>query len=288
MSEITPNLGLSNDYIKGNITKWGVAPHQCSPFQPTSRPEVYIYLDRAKEIDGNQVAKNIRGRSIKQQPDGIYTWIYFKDLTGRERFECNRVENPSELGTKHVNLLVRAQAYLSTLLLAGELHKASGEYNINFYSGSTGMIDLGEQGRIGQEFTNKFRTLTQIPQSTPVNFSERAFPISDIPTDPDSLRHYEQLGYRLLFFQTARNCQAYRSHVLRLFSLNQNLTQYQGFLRHAETKGDTAKIQLYQQQIQQITHQLDNAPLPVATSLAELESLAGGSDIIINSLDYSN
>jgi hypothetical protein len=283
MSRVTPNLNLGAEYIRENITRWGISPQQCEIYQNSDQPIVYLYLDRAGSVDGGQISRNIRGRVLKQQPDGIYTYIYFTDTTGADKIECSQVVSPSELGTKHVNLLVRAEPYLDTLLLAGELQKNGTTYTINFYSGSTNMEQLSESDNVAQQFVNKFRSLVQLPRTATVRFVSHPFPINQIHTDPDTLRYYEQMGYRLLFFQTATTCRTYRSQVIRLFSHHRRLQDAENQLVHAQIQGATDKIQHYTALVDRLTSQLAEVPKPIATNLLELSQLTDGKPIEIQS-----
>ena len=279
MDSLSHTLNYPSTYVQEELIPWGVSPTQCQRYQPSDADTFYLYLNQPTGFQNDTVTHNIRGRALKHQPDGIFTWIYFLDSQGRPRFECNRIMSPSELGTKHVNLLSRASSRLHTLLLAGELSKNDTNYVLNFYSGSTNMAELPNQEQVGAEFVPKFRQAIQLPQSANVAHTTHPFPIEAISTDPETLRYYQDLGYQLLFFNTRLDCQNYRSHVIRAVSLHRNLSQSQDALERATAEGNTRKINSLTSSISRLEEQLARAPTPIASSYQELLELRrrGGS-----------
>ena len=273
MSEIQPNLNLSGKYLRENVTRWGVSPEQCKRYVREDGHTFYLYIDRSSDLDDNLVSRNIRGRNIKEEPNGMYTWIYFIDKKGKAKFESSRIISPSELGTKHINLLLRADPYLKTLLLSGELEKQDDNYVVNFYSGSTNMVELPEQDRIGPEFVAKLKRILQLPKHVSVQYSSEPLYIEGIVSDRETLLCYERLGYQLLFFSTCESCKAYKSHIIRVFSIHRNLEMYQKSLIQAQQKGNVTLADKYTALIKTLEQRLADVPVPVANGLQELDRL---------------
>ena len=145
------------------------------------------------------------------------------------------------------------------------------------------MEQLPESDHVALQFVNVFRRLVQLPRTATVRFVSHPFPINQIHTDPDTLRHYEQMGYRLLFFRTAATCRIYRSQVIRVFSHHRRLQDAERELAHAQNQGDTDKIQHYTALVGRLTRQLAEVPKPIATGLLELSQLTEGKPVEIRS-----
>lgn len=266
----TPNLGLTVDYIRENITAWGVSPNQATRYVTEDGRTFYLYIDNGSHLNNNTVSRNLRGPEIQDHPDGIYTWIYFTDTQQQLCFETSHVVSPSELGTKHINLLDRATTYLDTLLLSGELSKKGQDYQINFYSGSTNMCELPDQNRIGVSFTKALKNILSLPSTAKVSFTGQAQAINNIHPQSEVLSYYTEMGYTLLFFLSEKECRDYHSYLLRMCSLQRNLANYQKGLREAQQVDNQRSAERYKDLISQIHSQLANKPVPIASSLVAL------------------
>ena len=270
MADLTPNLQLSSQYLRENVISWGVAPEQCKGYIREDGKTFYLFIDKSRGLNSSLVSLNIRGRALREQPDGIYTWIYFLNNKGKYRLESSHVRSPSELGTKHINLLLRADPYLKTLLLSGELEKRGEDYRVNFYSGSTNMQELPDQDRLGQEFIYRLRRLLRLGKKAKVDFVTSPLEISSLVTDRETLLDYEEHGYQLLFFESAETCREYRQYLIRVFSLERNQELYQRALEAVQARGDTEGIKKYTSLLGKIEEDLDKRPVPFASSVSEL------------------
>ena len=267
-------LGLDVDdkYIREEVVKWGVSPTQCTQYTHNDT-RFYMYIDRSRDLPPDEtIYENIHGRAIKNGPYGIYTWIWFLNDKGDFRFQSVHVESPSELGTKHISMLIRSIREIKTLIYAGELHRerlADGHdaYTMNFYSGSTGMEYLADQHRIAYELIPSLRIHLNLPDTDQLQFSEESFNIAEIPTDPSVLRKLERNGYHLLFFEEPKQCIDYKTFIIRHLAEKLELSR----LRSELMKADKYNAKIWMKQIE-ATHTRAKLPMPFANSLAELDS----------------
>ena len=261
---IEPNLNYSNRYIRDNITKWGVGPNQCTHIITRNGETLYLYLDKAMGPPFTSQANNIPGIDLPYQPDGTYNWIYFLDDSGNQQIHVCQVVSPTELGTKHIDILIRSEKCIKTLFLCGELQKLDGTYRLNFYSGSTSMSNLPDQETIGNNFIPIFRQLVDLPIQHKVEFKNHPFEQTSVASHFEVLKQYESVGYQLMFFQSYLDCQKYRRHLIRLKSMHKTLTMLNMRLDSLLSKKDLDKIRSVQTQITAIRDQINNVPKPKA------------------------
>jgi hypothetical protein len=267
MKIITPNLNYSNRYIRENITRWGVGPNQCTHVVSKKGVTLYLYLDIASGPNFTSQSENIKGIDLPHQCDGIYNWIYFLDLEGNHQIHLCHVVSPTELGTKHIDLLIRANKCLQLLFFSGELQKQKDSYTLNFYSGSTCMSELPDQEIIGNNFIPLFRQVVQLSDKDRVEFKNQPFQGKSRLTDKEVLERYESVGYRLLFFQSRLHCQKYQRYVIRSKSLRKKLTILTNSLDASFARKDQNKIKGIQSQLTNIQDQIRNVPKPYSIGI---------------------
>lgn len=174
-----------------------------------------IQFPQGKSESDILFGKNIVNTDFIKEPDGYYTWIFGKDSDNNKRFEATRVISPSELGTGHPQIIIRSDK-IDTIEFAGEIHKIGEKIQFNLYSGSTGMMYLEDQSKIGKYLCKQFQQLFKDQQ---IEFVDHAFDLRNIKMTSQMIQEYKQIldkiwkGYiptkleqSIRFYETKKKC----------------------------------------------------------------------------------
>ena len=200
------------------------APKQCllHKVKIGSQPErSFIVYVSEPGIEPMSIQGNLYDIQILEAPDGIYTYVMFT-RDGRNALVFTPVRDASELTSSHGFLVNRELAKLGErvglIQCAGEVLKEGASLTFNFYSGSTGMADLENQGEFVDPFVNKVRELLGVEG---VSFTDKPFDMEDKipPISLEILEKYEKQGVRMIFFEgddAKRVCESLRNQVKEL------------------------------------------------------------------------
>lgn len=200
------------------------SPKQCllHKVKIGSQPErSFIVYVSESGIEPMNIQDNLYDTDILEAPDGIYTYVMFT-RDGKNTLVLTPVRDASELTSSHGFLVNRELAKLGErvglIQCAGEVLKEGRSLTFNFYSGSTGMADLENQGKYVAPFVNKVRELLG---AEGVSFTDKPFNMEDKipPISLETLKKYESKGVRMIFFEgedAKKVCESLRKQVKEL------------------------------------------------------------------------